>query len=239
MKTGGLECLSCHGDMLATGGLFPLAPGGSIDGMNDGHGRRPWKDLPRCSSCHTGDALNHLSGGGVVLAADGIRLRQAWRTGDQASSPIAASNTRFAENSDSLFRFSKGHGGIACEGCHGSTHAEWPIADPSSNDNVAANQLQGHSGTILECATCHTSLSNTLSGPHGMHNVDSSSWVNGHEHFYEQSHSSCQVCHGANLLGTVLSKTPVDRTFSHDGHTYHLTAGQQVGCNSCHSWPLH
>jgi hypothetical protein len=73
----------------------------------------------------------------------------------------------------------------------------------------------------------------------GMHNVDSPSWVNNHDNFYEQSHASCQVCHGANLLGTVLSKTPVDRTFSHEGHTYHLAAGQQVGCNSCHSWPFH
>ncbi len=239
MKTGGIECLNCHGDMLATGGVFPLAPGGSVDGTNDGHGRRPWQDLPRCGSCHTGDALNHLVGGGTVPSPDGIRLRQAYRTGDQAASAIAPTNMRFAENVNKLYRFSKGHGGVACEGCHGSTHAEWPVADPASNDNVAANELQGHSGTILECATCHATLASTMNGPHGMHNVDSSDWVDHHHDFYEQSHSSCQTCHGANLLGTVLSKTPIDRNISHDGHTYHLSAGQQVGCNSCHSWPFH
>jgi hypothetical protein len=33
--------------MLAVGGAFPMLPGGSIDGTNDGHARRPWLDLPR------------------------------------------------------------------------------------------------------------------------------------------------------------------------------------------------
>ena len=59
MVSGGLECLDCHGDMRAVGGVYPLAPGGSLDGANDGPPRRPWKDLPRCQSCHTGDALTH------------------------------------------------------------------------------------------------------------------------------------------------------------------------------------
>jgi hypothetical protein len=239
MQTGGLDCASCHGDMLATGGVFALAPGGSIDGTNDGHGRRPWQDLPRCGSCHTGDALNHLVGGGTVPAADGVRLRQAWRTGDPAASAIAPSNLRFAENLNALYRFSKGHGGIACEGCHGSTHAEWPIADPSANDNVAANQIQGHTGTILECAACHANpIGNNLNGPHGMHAVGSQSWVEHHHDVYEhQGAASCKVCHGVDLLGTVLSKTPVARTFTHDEHTYSLAAGQRVACNACHSWP--
>jgi hypothetical protein len=239
MFTGGMGCYSCHGDMLATGGAFPLAAGGSIDGTNDGHGRRPWKDLPRCSSCHTGDALSHITGPGTVPSSDGIRLRQAWRTGDQAASPIAPTNLRFAENTNTLFRFSKGHGGLSCEACHGSTHAEWPIADPASNDNVAANELQGHVGAIMECASCHANgtPASTMNGPHGMHNVDSASWVDNHEDFYDASHASCQTCHGTNLLGTVLSRAAADRTFSHDGHTYHLTAGQPVACNTCHSLP--
>jgi hypothetical protein len=36
MKTGGMDCNDCHGDMLAVGGKFPLLDGGSIDGTNDG-----------------------------------------------------------------------------------------------------------------------------------------------------------------------------------------------------------
>jgi len=237
MATGGLQCFDCHGDMHAVGGSYPLATGGSLDGRNDGHARRPWKDLPRCQSCHTGDALSHLSGGGTVPAPDGIRLLQAWRTGDAAASPIRAVNTRFAENPDTLFRFSKGHGGVSCEGCHGSTHAEWPNANPAANDNVAAAQIQGHTGPIIECAACHAdSLPSNLNGPHGMHKI-ASSFLDGHGDLYQNNPSSCRTCHGANLLGTVLARAADDRTFTHEGHAYNLTKGQQIACNACHSMP--
>jgi hypothetical protein len=237
MFTGGMQCLNCHGDMLSVGGDFPLGAGGSIDGTNDGGRRRPWLDMPRCQSCHTGDAVSHLSGTGMVLAADGIRLRQAYRTGDASASPILATNTRFAETPDTLFRYSKGHGGVACEGCHGSTHAEWPNADPAANDNVAALQIQGHSGPILECGACHAnSLGSTLNGPHGMHPIGGS-FLEGHENLFEQNHANCTPCHGTNLLGTVLSRAADDRTFSHDGHNYVIAKGQPVACNLCHSLP--
>jgi hypothetical protein len=59
MVNAGMECLDCHGDMRSVGGDFPLLAGGSIDGQNDGHARRPWQDMPRCQSCHTGDAVSH------------------------------------------------------------------------------------------------------------------------------------------------------------------------------------
>ena len=36
MKTGGMDCNACHGDMLAVGGAFALQSDGSIDGQNDG-----------------------------------------------------------------------------------------------------------------------------------------------------------------------------------------------------------
>ena len=61
MATGGMDCFDCHGGMLAVGGAFNLQPGGSIDGTNDGRPRRPWKDLPRCQACHTGDAVSWIS----------------------------------------------------------------------------------------------------------------------------------------------------------------------------------
>ncbi len=237
MFTGGMQCRSCHGSMRSVGGDYPLAVGGSIDGLNDGGSRRPWKDLPRCQSCHTGDAGSHLSGAGTVLAADGIRLKQAWLTGDPSASPILATNTRFAENANTLYRYSKGHGGVTCEGCHGSTHAEWPNPDPAANDNVAAVQIQGHSGPIVECATCHAdNLGVNLNGPHGMHSM-SASFVNGHEDLFEQNQAACKACHGLNLQGTVLSRAADDRTYTHDGHTYNLTKGQQIACNTCHSMP--
>ncbi len=239
MKTGGLSCRDCHGNMLDVGGEDLLAPGGSLDGAADLDHRRPWLDLPRCQACHTGDALEHLQGPNLVLAPDGIRLRQAWRNGDPAASPILAVNRRFAESPDSLYRNSTGHGGMACWACHGSPHAEWPNADPAANDNLAARELQGHTGTIVECATCHEAgtLGASLGGPHGMHPVDSRWAGESHGSLYRRDRAACQACHGLNLEGTVLARVAVQRTFSGEESSRVLQQGKQVSCDLCHSKP--
>jgi hypothetical protein len=241
MKTGGMDCNDCHGDMLAVGAKSPLAQGGSIDGANDGGARRPWLDLPRCQSCHTGDAVNYLTGPGLTPDANWpFRLRQAYVTGDASASPLSASNKRFAENTNALYRFSKGHGGIMCEGCHGSTHAVWPNADAAANDNVAAVALQGYMGKIVECSTCHGpgSVSRTTNGPHGLHNVNDSRWYDGgHENYYENSKNNCKACHGRNLTGTPLARMQTPRTFTVEDRTVTFAKGDRVACNRCHGMP--
>ena len=241
MKTGGMGCIDCHGGMLAVGGDFPLLAGGSIDGTNDNKPRRPWKDLPRCQSCHSGDALSNLTGAAnVVPSSSGIRLAQAYRTGDPSASPLLSTNKRFAEEDNTLYRFSKGHGGVRCENCHGSTHAEWPIADDAANDNVASKTLQGYSGKIIECTACHaqSSLPLTTNGPHGLHNVNDGRWVDeNHGDFYGQNKAGCKACHGENLEGTVLARIPADRSFRVEDRTVSLAKGDLVACNRCHSRP--
>ena len=216
MAADGLECTRCHGDMLAVGGDSPLRPGGSIDGANDGQQRRPWIDVPRCQSCHTGDAIDHLEGAEYRLAGDGFRLRQAFRIGDGSASPIEAPRSRFREQQRLAYRFSVGHGGVACQHCHGSTHAEWPTIDPNGNDNETARQLQGHVGTILECGTCHDlrDLPLTIDGPHGLHNVGDVRWEDGgHAAFFRNDPARCQACHGADLEGTPLARVATQRAF--------------------------
>lgn len=216
MGGAGIECKDCHGSMLAVGS----------------ESRQPWLDEPRCESCHTGDAVSRLG--------DTIRLPQAWEGNIDIATPRISVNKRFAENSGELYRNSLGHGKVACEACHGSTHAIWPNAMPTSNDNVAATQLQGHAGTISECSTCHTSLPLTLDGPHGMHNVNSSGWNLDHEDFYERNPNACRSCHGLNLEGTVLSQTAADRVLLRvdDGEqSIHLSKGTAVSCDLCHEKP--
>jgi len=241
MKTAGIDCRNCHGSMASVGGETNLQAGGSIDGTNDGNPRRPWKDLPRCQSCHTGDAVDYLSG--VNLVADNnwsFRLRQAYVTGDGSASPLLAVNKRFAENDNTLYRFSKGHGGVMCQGCHGSTHAEWPNANASANDNIAAVQLQGYSGKIMNCAACHKdgSLPRTTAGPHGLHNVNDARWYNGgHEDAYESDPDNCKACHGLTLTGTPLARVPIARTFSVEDGTVSIAKGNLVSCNRCHEMP--
>ncbi len=222
MGGAGIGCVDCHGSMLAVGRST----------------RKPWIDEPRCESCHTGDALSNLGS---------IRLSQAWDGDIDIATPRLANNKRFAENPDTLYRNSLGHGNVACEGCHGSTHAIWPNAMPSANDNLAAVQLQGHAGTITECNSCHTSLPLTLSGPHGMHNVNSRTWNLEHEDFYERNPNACRTCHGQNLEGTVLSRTAADRDFLRDdedddedeggAQTIHVAKGTKVSCSLCHERP--
>jgi len=181
----------------------------------------------------------------MIVAADGVRLLQAY-TRSAASreilNNIQAPGSRFAEN-NVLYRLSKGHGGIMCKACHGATHAEWPNANPNANDNVAAVQLQGHSGTITECSVCHTpgSLGNTLGGPHGLHPVNDSRFTNGgHGDLAERNREACRACHGPRGEGSVLSRAAADRVFTNieDVGTVRFAKGTAVRCDSCHDNPL-
>lgn len=254
MFSGGVVCQDCHGGMEQVGNDYSGDDPSTLAGATK---RIPWATEPKCQSCHTGDARSTNHPVGAVVAPDGIRLIQAFTRGDATATPISATASRFAEN-QSLYRLSgnkdesdKGHGGVMCEGCHGSTHAIWPNANPFANDNVAANQIQGHTGTIAECDSCHAAgtLGNTLGGPHGMHPVGGSEFADGgHEDLAEDQANSCRSCHGNNGEGTVLSKVATNRSFVIEecengtlcpsgetkNFTVNLTKGQQVSCVMCH-----
>ena len=255
MGQAGSVCQDCHGNMAQVGNDFSRnQPGGGFQLGSDYYSnantpRVPWANQPGCGSCHTGDAMSNLTNTtGAIDAPDNIRLLQAWRIGDAQAKPIVPTNKRFAENvvssaenpaaagNPKLFRVSTGHGGLSCEACHGSTHAEWSSSpvNPSANDNLAANQLQGHPGTIMECNTCHTAPTGTnLNGPHGMHPIADSNWINHHHEIAETTSqkNACRACHGATGQGTVLSRTPITRTM--DGRSF--AKGEQVNCTRCHS----
>lgn len=260
----GSVCQDCHGQMAQVGADFSAnAPNFVVKAdfyTNASTPRVPWLNEPNCGSCHTGDAVSNLaSSAGVIKAPDNIRLLQAFRSTDAKATPIVPTNNRFAEprvtttggaSNPQLFRLSvDSHGGVFCQGCHGATHAEWPVRNANSNDNVAANQLQGHAGTVMECSTCHTgtSMPATVNGPHGMHPVGnngfSAAWVRGHEDFVERNGTaSCKACHGVNGEGTVLAKAAIDRpglkcergSLCSTETTVTLPAGTQVSCTLCH-----
>ncbi len=249
-----------------TRGVTPATPGAFELGgdfyTNADQPRVPWANEPGCGSCHTGDAMNNLAGNAGTVAntvdsngnPDNIRLFRAYLTGDPKATPIVPVNKRFAENviesnnpavtgaddprigNPMLYRVSTGHEGIFCEACHGSTHGIWPNKNDLANDNVAANQLQGHKGTITECSTCHEGdLGNTLQGPHGMHPVGNTRFSNGgHENLADSNPNACRACHGRNGEGTVLSRAAVDRTLSNEGRTVRIQQGEMVNCTHCH-----
>jgi hypothetical protein len=256
MANGGMLCQDCHGDMNQVGTDFtdavsPSNPGafnlGSDFYTNAATPRVPWANEPGCGSCHTGDVNDNMHGDPNTVGdpEDGIRLMQAYLTNDPKATPIVPTNKRFAENTVTsgpaagnpmLYRVSTGHGGVFCEGCHGATHGIWPNKNPGANDNVAANQLQGHSGVIIECSTCHGTAmdnQNTIDGPHGMHPVgENTSFARGgHENV---NRSGCSDCHGpgsrSQNVGTALSVAKADRNL----RGTLVRAGEPVGCTVCH-----
>jgi hypothetical protein len=210
--TAAMQCQSCHGTMSDVGAATRIG----------------WLDEPNCQQCHTGSA---------TLNNGQIRYTSVFETGNTPRVPVSS---LFATNPDtpapglSLYRFSKGHGGLQCSACHGSTHAEFPATH--RNDNLQSARVQGHAGVMADCTACHAAMPSTVTGgPHGMHPVGQG-WISKHKSNGESP--NCKACHGADYRGTVLSRMFADRTLtvSDDGvnHTLNLWRGQTLGCFVCH-----
>ena len=197
-----IQCQSCHGHMANVGNS----------------NRKGWLDEPNCQACHQG-GKRYTSA--IDPSTNTLRAALDGRFATNANTPMAGV---------SLYRMSKGHGGLNCEACHGSTHAIYPAHNA---DNLLSKGIQGHSGTLSECSSCHSSVPNTVSGgPHGMHPVGST-WVKNHKHVAEHNAQQCAVCHGADYRGTVLSKMFTDRQLA--GRSF--KKGHKVSCYDCHNGP--
>ncbi|HQR68439.1 MAG TPA: Ig-like domain-containing protein, partial [Thermoanaerobaculia bacterium] len=208
-----MQCQSCHGSMSAVASAT----------------RTGWLDEPSCGNCHTGTAAKNSGQIRFTSALDASGSRRI------PADPTFTTNANTPVAGTSLYRFSKGHGGLQCSACHGSTHAEYPAAHP--NDNLQSLALQGHVGTIGECATCHNASPRTTSGgPHGMHPVGPA-WVDAHADAAEGGRTACQACHGTDYRGTVLSRSFAGRTLSTKFGTKSLWRGFTVGCYLCHNGP--
>ncbi len=208
-----MQCQSCHGNLSQVGAATRVG----------------WFQEPACQSCHTGTAT-HNNG----------QIRYTSVFTDTNYTVRAAVDNTFATSPNtpaaglSLYRFSVGHGGLQCEGCHGSTHAEFASTEP--NDNILSTEVQGHVGVIAECTACHATAPSTVNGgPHGMHPLGQS-WVSQHGDAADGNAAACQACHGADDRGTVLSLVQADRTLSAFG-TQSFFRGAIIGCYTCHNGP--
>jgi len=189
---------------------------------NVGHaGRVGWLDQPNCQACHH-DGKRELT------AVENGSIKQ-WL------------DTRYATNPNtpaqgfSLYRMSHGHGGLQCEACHGATHAEYPSSH--RNDNVLAEDVQGHAGSIGECSACHAKVPvTTTGGPHGMHTIGNA-WISAHGDKAEKGASACTYCHGSDYRGGDLSEVMAPRTFNVEGRNVTFAEGKKVGCYDCHNGP--
>jgi hypothetical protein len=194
-----MGCQSCHGSMTQVGSTA----------------RQGWFNEPTCQGCHH-------DGKRETVGVDANGVAKVWTDqtfASNANTPAAGLN---------LFRFSKGHGNLQCEACHGPTHAEYPT--DHTNDNVQSLAIQGHTGTINECASCHSTVPTTVNGgPHGMHTTGDA-WVSAHK---KASKTNCAYCHGTTSAGTPLSAIKVAKTINKKN----FAAGTQISCYSCHNGP--
>ncbi|HEY2773104.1 MAG TPA: Ig-like domain-containing protein [Candidatus Binatia bacterium] len=211
-----IQCQECHGSMNMVGAA----------------GRLGWLQEPLCQSCHTGSATNN---------AGALRYTSVFDSPGHVRSavdPVFATTADAPAAGLSLYRFSTGHGGVKCEGCHGSTHAEF--ISTHKNDNVQSMERQGHTGMLVECGACHVaSMPVSINGgPHGMHTVGQA-WVGAHHDLIGEGGDTtpCQVCHGSDYRGTVLSRAKATRTLSGESGTKSVWAGFQIGCYTCHLGP--
>lgn len=218
-----IQCQGCHGSMVALAAAT----------------RSGWLDEPACQSCHTGTAVNNNGQ---------IRYLSAFESNGQprvAVDQTYATTPNTPDAGHSLYRFSTGHGGLKCEACHGSTHAEFPSSQ--RNDNLQSIAHQGHVGTLAECVSCHPSQPTTVSGgPHGMHPVGQT-WVSRHSDSLGEGGgdgalasggaAQCQACHGTDYRGTELSRAQAARSVSTESGSKVFWRGFQIGCYTCHLGP--
>jgi hypothetical protein len=212
MFTAGITCYQCHGDMLAVGQAYPksrIHPDGNAYRMH-------WLDQPDCASCHTGsgnvgkDASKGYFSAGVKTLAFAADDRSATPNAVDLANPdqrrfavpLTEVNPGSTNNGDyntvlrtTLYRLGKdAHGKVACAACHGPAHGIWPNRDPNANDNVTSLELQGHTGSLLECNACHKPDSfaefkniddgskvtdakvGVLGGPHSLHPINDPFW---------------------------------------------------------------
>ncbi len=152
---GPVLCAGCHpSNALGT-------KGGIISLSHAMHKRHAFiKDtLEGCYRCHPGKNTKCLRG---VMFSKGIICTDCHgdmaKVGDTARNPWLQEPDcgkchKYGAQPGMLYRFSKGPGGIYCEACHGSTHAEYPSG--LDKDNAQSIRLQGKAGPIGDCAACH------------------------------------------------------------------------------------
>jgi hypothetical protein len=159
-------CASCHPDpILGTGGTAPVFSR-AIHGKHD---EVVPQSLDGCYYCHPGPTTQCLRG---AMFTAGLACVNCHGTMSQLAStdrtpwldePDCGQCHTYASQPGQLYRHSVGHGGVYCEACHGSTHAEYPSV--LAADNAQSIRLQGFAGPVGTCQVCHTDDRSALN-PH-------------------------------------------------------------------------
>ncbi len=164
-------CANCHGSNALGMPGNPNLPSLS-QAMHEQHA----EETNDCYKCHPGpntrclrDVMSTQHGmtcqdchGSVQNVATTIENgRQPWLQEPRCGDCHGAGHS---EQPNTLFRNSRGHGGLYCETCHSSPHAILPSRE--ERDNRQNVNLQGFTGTLRDCKVCH-GITPPSGGPHG------------------------------------------------------------------------
>jgi len=162
---GPVLCAECHAsNALGAPGVAGVK---SLSNAMHGHHNRAditdiTPDTDGCYQCHPGPATKCLRDtmsqklGMSCLSCHGNLLKVSQNPNPWANEPrcdSAGCHGGSVKLTAPLYRNSVGHAQIYCAGCHDSPHA---IArSREANDGIKFVNLQGHTGTLEECTTCH------------------------------------------------------------------------------------
>ncbi len=165
-------CAECHStNALGAPGVAGLPS--LSNAMHEQHDGKVPDSLDGCYNCHPGPQTKCLRD---VMASSNSKLycvdchgtmyqvsknRNPWLNEPRCDN-VACHGSGYAQDQP-LYRMSKEHGGVYCEGCHDSTHAIAPSRE--FNDSIKFSALQGRNGPIDICTICHSSWP-LLAGPH-------------------------------------------------------------------------
>jgi hypothetical protein len=137
-----------HAEEGVGGNCYACHPGPNTRCLRDVMSQPPINKW--CTDCHGS------------LADVGNPARTPWLSEPQCGT---CHDAQYAENPNTLYRRSLGHGDLYCEACHNSTHAILPSRE--ANDNMQSIGLQGVAGTLAQCTICHVTTP-ANGGPHSV-----------------------------------------------------------------------
>jgi hypothetical protein len=143
----------------------------NYDAADDGRDYWLSPGSPKCADCHRPPYVESLGGVNTAYAVQlGLATPNDLKTSDSGAFPI---NQPFKYSN---FRYSKGHRGITCQGCHESPHGLYPATPPGfvgprSVDETTWEQAgllnNDSSHGPIKCASCHeTNPNGTVKGTH-------------------------------------------------------------------------
>jgi hypothetical protein len=150
-------CAGCHSSNAlgapGVAGVMSLS-----NAMHTRHTGIVQDSLNGCYSCHPGPTTQCLRD---TMKAEGLTcidchggLAQVSKNANPWLNEPKCTNCHDGVTQDNaLYRLSKGHGGVYCEGCHDSTHAIAPSSQ--ANDQIKFINLQGAPGPLHKCTVCH------------------------------------------------------------------------------------